>query len=104
MAARAKCPASKVFLFTPNQTPVPSGTFGVRSPSKYGNNSNPFDPAGTRADSAAYFSWDHPKSSRTISVATVTFMVQSRGSQRLVESQNAAISPSGSITGFSEQA
>src|SRR6266705_2635351 len=104
IAARAKCPASNVFLFTPNQTPVPSGTFGVRSPSKYGSNSNPFAPAGTRADSAAYFSWDQPKSSRTISVATVTFIVQSNGSQRLVESQNAAISPSGSTVGLSAQA
>ena len=45
-----------------------------------------------------------PKSFRTISVATVTFMVQSNGSQRFVESQNAAISPWGSTTGFSEQA
>ena len=31
-------------------------------------------------------------------------MVQSNGSQRLVESQNAAISPRGSTTGFSAQA
>ena len=30
IAARAKWPALKVFLFTPNQTPVPSGTLGVR--------------------------------------------------------------------------
>ena len=56
-----------------------------------------------RADSPAYFSCVHPKSSRTISVATVTFIVQSNGSQRFVESQNAAISPCGSTTGFSEQ-
>ena len=62
------------------------------------------EPAGTRAASAANFSCDQPKSSRTISVATVTFIVQSSGSQRLVESQNAAISPCGSTTGFSAQA
>ena len=45
-----------------------------------------------------------PKSCRTISVAAVTFIVHNSGSQRLVESQKAAISPTGSITGFSEQA
>src|SRR6476660_4592436 len=104
IAARAKWPASNVFLLTPNHTPVPSGTLGVRSPSKYGSNNNPFDPGGIRLDSAAYFSCDHPKSSRTISVATVTFIVQSKGSQWLVESQNAAISPWGSTTGLSAQA
>jgi hypothetical protein len=37
-------------------------------------------------------------------VATVTFIVQSNGSQWLVESQNAAISPWGSTTRFSAQA
>ena len=37
-------------------------------------------------------------------VATVTFIVQSKGSQRFVESQKAAISPTGSTTGFSAQA
>src|SRR5437667_251711 len=48
MEARAKWPASKVFLFTPNQTPVPSGTLGVRSPSKYGRSRSPLAPGGAR--------------------------------------------------------
>src|ERR1039457_3365323 len=104
IAARAKWAASKVCWLTPNQTPVPSGTFGVRSPSKYGSNSRPREPAGTEAALAPNFSYDQPKSSRTISVATVTFIVQSNGSQRLVESQKAAISPCGSTPAFSEQA
>ena len=62
------------------------------------------DPQGEIAASASNFSIDQPKSSRTISVATVTFMVQSSGSQRLVESQKAAISPWGSTTGLAAQA
>src|SRR6267143_2673507 len=102
--ARAKCPASKVLELTPSQTPVPFGTLGVRSPSKYGSNSNPLDPAGTRPASAANRSCVQAKSLRTISVAIVTFIVQSSGSQQFVESQKAAISPSGSIIGLSAQA
>lgn len=48
--------------------------------------------------------WSSPKSLRTISVATVTFIVHRRGSHWLAESQNAAISPCGSTTGFEAQA
>ena len=88
----------------PSITPVPSGMFGVRSPSRYGRSIRPCEPAGTLAALLAKVSCVYSKSCRIISVATVTFIVQSKGSQRFVESQNAAISPSGSTTGFSEQA
>ena len=94
----------KVFGVTPMKVPLPSGTFGVRSPSKYGSTRRPPAPAGDLLTAESILWCVHLKSRRIISVATVTFIVQRSGNQRLVESQKAAISPFGSMTGFSAQA
>ena len=71
---------------------------------RYGSSTRPSHPGGVFETMVSSSAWLSPRSSRISSVATVTFMVHTRGSQPLVESQNAAISPPGSTTGASEYA
>ena len=84
-------PAVKVFGGRPGKLRCPPGHWGcARLQGREAGWKPAREPTGALAASAANWSWDILKSLRTISVATVTFMVQSRGSQRLVESQKAA--------------
>jgi len=71
------------------------GEFGVRLPSKKGISISPALPAGTEATALDRSSCDNSNRARTISVATVTFIVQTSGNHWPVESQNAATSPFG---------
>ena len=83
----------------PWSTPLPRGRFGVRSPFRYGRNSNPPAPGSVEATAVSRCATSQPNISRACSVATVTFIVQISGSQPSVLSQNAATSPSSSTTG-----
>jgi len=58
----------------------------------------------TDAAASESAAWSRPNIVLTISVATVTFIVQTSGSHWPVASQNAATSPSGSTMGEREQA
>jgi len=62
LATVAVLAAVNVRGVTPRKTPVPSGTLGVRSPSRYGNRSRPSAPGFAFAASAAYCSCVQPKS------------------------------------------
>ena len=100
MTARAKCAGSRLRVVMPCITPEPRGRLGVRSPLRYGRKSSPRR-AGRDAShrAASMAAWSQLNMARACSVATVTFMVQTSGSQPSVLSQNAATSPSSSTTG-----
>jgi hypothetical protein len=80
------------------------GKLGVRSPLKKGRVITPFDPRGAWLTKPSNPAISVFSMRRANSVVTVQFMVHSRGNQPPLEEQNAAISPAGSITGWSAYA
>ena len=80
----------------------PFGKFGVLSPLKNGITRTPSDPQGALAASPSSSFTSIWKSPRTNSVATVQFIVQSKGSHPPVEEQKPLKPFAGSLIGLSE--
>ena len=104
MAARQTLGRVKLVPERPDNVARARGSGGVRSPPKYGSRRSPPAPAGAAATSASKSATSRPNSARVSSVATVTFIVQTSGSQPPELEQKAASSPRGSTTGRSAKA
>ena len=91
----ASC-AGSVSERSPCSVPVASGRFGVRSPSKYGQQHDAAGAGrGTRAPAARARRASRPSRRAIVSVTLVAFSVHTRGRNRPVASANPATAPDG---------